>query len=137
VYKTLTARSEVFRILVGLSSSCSAISVFAVVAMLKLRALPVLLVSSLSAGIFASPLNPLARRSVDVDLHIVNKQIAPDGFQREYVSSQAPALGAHQREKGMFCAPPACMMLMYSLLLTRGTNSRLTYTMTSTIHPWS
>ena len=52
------------------------------------------IVCSLSAQVFASPLNPVSVRDIKskrnsdipiVDLHIVNKNIAPDGYEREYV----------------------------------------------------
>ena len=53
------------------------------------------IVCSLSAQVFTSPLNPVSVRDIPnqskrnsdipiVDLHIVNKKIAPDGYEREY-----------------------------------------------------
>ena len=63
--------------------------------MLKLHALT-FLVCSLSQ-VFASPVNSVDDRDISnqetlvndipiVDLHVVNKKIAPDGYEREYAS---------------------------------------------------
>jgi len=67
-----------------------------VVAMVKLHALA-FIVCSLTTQVFASPLHPVGlrdmanqgKRSNDtpiIDLHIVNKKIAPDGYERECAS---------------------------------------------------
>ena len=72
--------------------------------MLKLPTLA-FLVCSLSAQVFTSPLNAASFHEIDnrskrnsdipiVDLHVVNKKIAPDGYEREYVSFQALNMGA-------------------------------------------
>ena len=106
--KSLSAHPESVKVLVSLSHSIYELPlhscVWRIFAMLKLRALA-FLVCSLSAQVFTSPLNPVSLREVDdrskrngdipiVDLHIVNKKIAPDGYEREYVSFQALNVGA-------------------------------------------
>jgi len=71
--------------------------------MLKLHVLT-LLVCSFSQ-VFASPVNPVSDRDISsqetlvndipiVDLHVVNKKLAPDGYEREYVSFQILNVGA-------------------------------------------
>ena len=71
--------------------------------MLKLHVLT-LLVCSLSQ-VFASPVNSVDDRDISsqemlindipvVNLHVVNKKLAPDGYEREYVSFQTLNVGA-------------------------------------------
>jgi len=93
-YKVFAACAGIFKPSAVFTLSLPRFSVSVVVAMVKLHALA-FIVCSLTAQVSTSPLHPVSvrdmanqgKRSNDtpiVDLHIVNKKMAPDGYEREY-----------------------------------------------------